>query len=447
MNTSLTKGKLLTRNVVYNLVGQGLPLVVAIFTIPVLIEGLGVERFGVLTLVWVLIGYASLFDFGLGRALTQLIATRIDSANEDIPPLIRAAIGAMMALGLVSALGIWELAPWISSILVDISDPLRHETANALRLIAFALPVIIVTTGLRGILEAYQQFVFINVVRIPLGLTTFLGPLVVLFFSTNLAYIVATLVLVRIITVGAFLFMCLRIVPTLATEHSIDPSHLKLLFSFGSWMTISNIVAPLMLYADRFIIAGLVSASAVAYYTTPYEVVTKLWIVPNAILGVLFPAFGLEFSRNTQRAKRLYHQSLKYIFLLLVPVVLLTLLFAEQGLKVWLDADFARHSTRIAQLLALGVLVNSLAQASATLVQAAGRPDITAKLHLLEFLPYLGYLWLLVSRFGIVGAATAWLIRVSLSCLVLSIVADRLFENSATPNFTEQRQKTYGDKV
>ena len=52
-------------------------VVVAIFSIPILIRDLGTDRFGVLALAWAIVGYASLFDLGLGRALTQLVAQKL----------------------------------------------------------------------------------------------------------------------------------------------------------------------------------------------------------------------------------------------------------------------------------------------------------------------------------------------------------------------------------
>jgi len=64
---NLTGGRRLARNVLWNLLGTGAPLLVAIVVIPVLIEGLGIERFGVLTIAWMVVGYFSLFDLGLGR--------------------------------------------------------------------------------------------------------------------------------------------------------------------------------------------------------------------------------------------------------------------------------------------------------------------------------------------------------------------------------------------
>ena len=66
----LTSGRLLARNTIWNLLGQVLPMVVGVVAIPPLVHSLGVDRFGVLSLAWIIIGYFSLFDLGMGRALT-----------------------------------------------------------------------------------------------------------------------------------------------------------------------------------------------------------------------------------------------------------------------------------------------------------------------------------------------------------------------------------------
>src|SRR5215471_7527755 len=88
-NVHLTSGRLLAKNTLWNLFGNCAPILVAVFCIPILIRTLGKERFGVLTLAWALIGYASLFDLGLGRALTQLVARKLGAGDEaEIPSLV-----------------------------------------------------------------------------------------------------------------------------------------------------------------------------------------------------------------------------------------------------------------------------------------------------------------------------------------------------------------------
>src|SRR5260370_8362504 len=72
----LTSGRLLARNTIWNLLGQLLPMAVAVVAIPPLVRGLGVARFGVLSLGWIVVGYFSLFDLGIGRAPPKLVADK-----------------------------------------------------------------------------------------------------------------------------------------------------------------------------------------------------------------------------------------------------------------------------------------------------------------------------------------------------------------------------------
>ena len=62
------------KNIAWNLAGLGGPLIVAALTVPALIRMIGMERFGLLALAWGLIGFAGIFDLGIGRATTQTIS-------------------------------------------------------------------------------------------------------------------------------------------------------------------------------------------------------------------------------------------------------------------------------------------------------------------------------------------------------------------------------------
>src|SRR5579864_1683912 len=114
-NGHLTSGRLLARNAVWNLVGNGAPMILAVVCIPILLRGLGKDRFGILTLAWALIGYASLFDLGLGRALTQLVAKKLGAGEEKgIPTLAWTSLLLMSLLGLAGTACILLISPWLA---------------------------------------------------------------------------------------------------------------------------------------------------------------------------------------------------------------------------------------------------------------------------------------------------------------------------------------------
>jgi O-antigen/teichoic acid export membrane protein len=427
-NGHLTSGRLLAKNTLWNLIGSAAPMIVAVSCIPILIRGLGRDRFGVLTLVWALIGYASLFDLGLGRALTQLVAKKLGAGEErEIPALVWTSLLLMLLLGLMGAAVVGLISPWLVHRVLNVPSELKRETLVSFYLLGLSVPVVISTAGLRGLLEAHQRFGLISALRIPLGVFTFAGPLLVLPFSKSLVPVVTTLFAGRIAGCAVHLLVCLRVAPELRRSIVWERSVAGPLLRFGGWMTLTNVVSPLMVTLDRFLIGGLLSVTAIAYYATPYEVVTKFWMVPAALVGVMFPAFSTSSMQDHERTAFLFGRSVKYILLVLFPIVLLLIVLAQDGLTLWLGTEFARHSFRVLQWLAVGVFINSLAQVPFALLQGVGKPDLTAKLHLVELPAYLISLYWLTKTLGIEGAAIAWTARVAIDALVLFALVRRFF--------------------
>lgn len=405
-----------------NLVGHALPLVAALFAIPVLVETMGTERFGVLTLAWLVIGYFGLFDLGLGRALTQGVAERISETGDmRAPPVAWAALGLMFALGLVGSALLGATSPWLVRSVLTVPRDLQTETVTAFYVLAAALPAVVTTSGLVGILSAFQRFGTINAIRAPTVLLTYLAPLAIVPFSPSLVPVTWVLVLGRLAAFAANFIACRSILPPLRTARNAG-SDISSLLRFGAWMTVSNLLSPLLVYVDRLVIGATLSMAAVAYYATPYEVVTRLLVIPGALIAVLFPAFAATHKHDRERLGRLFTQGTKAVGLILFPMVLVVIAFASDGLRLWLGEEFEVASTPVLQILAIGVFVNGLAQVFFALVQGVGRADLTAKLHAIELVIYLPSLWWAIQAFGIVGAAVASTARVTLDAVLLLCV-------------------------
>jgi O-antigen/teichoic acid export membrane protein len=384
-------------------------MALALVTIPVLIAGIGTDRFGVLTLAWILLGYFSLFDLGLGRALTKLVAERLGQGQEcAIPPLVWTALWLMFAAGLVGTLSIGLITPWLVRDALQVAEPMREEAVGSFLLIAALLPFAISMVGLRGVMEAHQRFRAINIIKMITGFFTLAGPLFVLPFSRSLVAVVGVIAAGKLAAWLASLILCFRTVPGMGRRFTPRLELVGPLVRFGGWMTVANVINPIMVQMDRFLIGALVSTAAVAYYTTPYELVTKYWFLSHALLGVVFPAFATSFVRDQAQTGRLYGRVVKYVFLILFPLVLGTVALAPELLNAWLGAEFAGRSTFVLRCLALGVLLNGLSQVPSALLQGIGRPDLTALLHMVELPFYLAAALELIRTRGIEGAALAW---------------------------------------
>jgi O-antigen/teichoic acid export membrane protein len=419
LQTPLT-ARLLAKNTGFSIFGAAVPLLVAAVGIPYLIKGLGLERFGVLTLAWTLIGYLSLFDLGLGRALTKLIAEKYAlNLLKEIPGAFWDSILLLLGAGVFGMIVVAALTPWLVTHVIHASPALVHETRTSFYFIALAIPFVTVGTGLRGFLEAGQQFFYVSLVRIATGMLGFLGPMACLPFSHRLEPVIAALSITRIAALLLNFALCVRTFPALWHSRKIGTTPLRPLLTFGGWLSVSNLLSPIMVSMDRLMISGILSVSQVAFYVAPSEMMQKVLVLPFSLQTVMFPALSAALSRSAVEAQRLYRRSNDAILLGIFPITLVTVLFAREGLRIWLGERFSEHSSLTLQLLAVGILINAMGHIPSILVQSAGRPDLSAKIKLFEVPIYLAFTWWLIVHHGISGAAVAWVLRATMDTSLL----------------------------
>lgn len=418
---------LLAKNAILNFIGQVVPLFIGVATIPFIVRGLGVERFGVLALAWVVLGYFGLFNLGLGRATTKFVAEYLSQGKiRELPGLVWTSVGLQLLLGVFGGFLFASFVPLLVTGVFNIPPPLMGEAERSFFLLTASLPVVMATTGLRGVLEAGQRFDLVNLVRVPSSSLNFLIPVAAL--PLGLSGIVFLLIMAKLAAAFVYLIFCFRAFPFLRRAFAFQAKLIRPLFAYGGWVTVSNVVSPLLLYLDRFFIGSLLTMAAVTYYTAPYEMLTRLSIFPTSLMATLFPAFSaLGTAGAGEDLERFYLRSVKCLFLIMGPVVFILFLFAGEILWAWLGVDFVERSTLVFQILAVGVLVNSLAFVPFSLLQGLGRPDITAKFHLTELPIHVGLVWFLVRNMGIKGAALAWSFRVGLDAVLLFGASWRLY--------------------
>ena len=214
--------------------------------------------------------------------------------------------------------------------------------------------------------------------------------------------------------------------PELRAPVAVDRSEIRPLLAVGGWMTVSNVVSPLMVSLDRFVVGGVLSLAAVAHYATAYEAVTRLWLIPTVLLSVLFPALSATARMAPQRAAALFDRGARATLLAAVPAALAASAFAPEWLRAWVGPEFAAPTAALAQGLAAAVLVNIAGHLAFALVQAHGRADVTGRLHLAEVVPYAAALWFALHAFGAVGVVAAWGLRVTVDTGALLLAAARL---------------------
>jgi O-antigen/teichoic acid export membrane protein len=417
---ALTNDRLLRRNVVLNLAGWALPAAAALVSIPLLAKGLGAARFGLVALTWAAIGLFSIFDFGLGRVLTRLVADRLAAGHEeDLGDLVWSA--SWMLLGLTSLLAVIGvvIAPVLAARVLHVPPELRHEATGVLQLLAIAIPPLAHGVALRGVLEAGQRFGRVNQLRIPLGVASYAGPLLAIPLGADARIAVGIIVLSRIVYWLGHVPFLADIAPGISRPRAPKRAAVRELTQIGGWITVSNVVSPVIVSGDRIVVALALPIQASGWYGAAAEVATKQWLFSAALGPVLFAALSAALKTAPQRAAELAERAARITLLTLLPVVMVLAAFAEPGLKLWLGNAAGAEAGPVLRWLAIAVYVNAIAHAPYFLLQSGVDARAVAVVHLIELPLYFAALVGAAWRFGVQGIALVWLARMAIDCAIL----------------------------
>lgn len=373
-----------------------------------------------LAVAWLLLGYFGLLDLGLGRATAQSIAALRQGSDFERAQTFWTALILNVGLGIIIGLLVWPIAIYFFGSIFKVNEALLPEIQAAIPWLVIAVPITTLSGVLTGALQGQERFLELNSISI---IGTFLFQLLPLFASifwtVDLRVLIPIALLARLFALFMLFASCRRYVfkNHHATFLRTQAAHL---IRFGGWVTVTSLVGPMMVILDRFIIGALSGAKSVAFYTVPFQLAERSSIISSATASALFPRFT---NSTTSEENRLAVEAINALVVVMTPLTVLGILIMSPFLAWWITPDFANESAFVGQIILIGFWINGFARIPYAQLQARARPDLVAKCHLIEVLPYLALLYLGISTNGLIGAALVFAFRVSIDFLLLSYLS------------------------
>jgi O-antigen/teichoic acid export membrane protein len=431
----------IARNAAWAVTAQLLSLAVGLVALRVLLHALGSARLGIFTLALGFTGFSGLFDLGVGRALTQAVSSGLGAGRSraQVAALVWRTLPILTMIGVIWFVVLWLAAPWLIARAFGLRDALAAESLLGLRAMALSIPFALAASAALGTLEGLQEFRLLSLWRMPMSVIQFGAPGVMALVRPDVGWVIATLASTRVVWCVLWVGHLSRLLPR-ARDVRAPWSDMRRLLRFGGWLSVSNLISPLMVYADRFYLASVLPTTQIAYYTVSFDAASRLASLPQVATNVLFPALA-EARTRPEESGRLLLLAIRALLSMGLPATLAVAVLAKPALTVWLSPSFAGQASPVLQWIMIGVLVNSVAHIPYVLLQAYGRADLTARFHLME-LPLFGVtlVWA-VAQMGIVGAAIAWTMRVTLDAALLFAAALAL-HREIRPNLRTAAQWT-----
>ncbi|HZZ01664.1 oligosaccharide flippase family protein [Paraburkholderia sp.] len=390
----------IVKNIFINFAGAIAPTFISLVTVPAYIHLMGVERYGVINLVWTLIGYFSVLDLGTSLATENQISKARAAKDDSIECIFWSAWFMNLGTGIVGGLLVYLGAFLYITHGVKIEPAFQHEVMASLPWIAVAVPIANVSWVFAGAINGVERFTSFNINQ-TLGTALFqLLPLASIFcFSPSLAVVIPAAVVARLIAgvlLGAAAFRAIGIRRIRLPQWRVMVE----LFRYGRWMLMfsgANMIASTL---DRVLVGALMGARFVTYYATPQNLITRLNLLPIAMVRTLFPRLSAVSRAD---ADALAHSALAFLNGAFTPCVIVALFALKPFLTLWLGPTFAAAAP-VAGVLVLGVWLSGQCGILGILIQAQTSPAYVAGVSWLELPVFAGALWCGIHWFGIMGA-------------------------------------------
>jgi O-antigen/teichoic acid export membrane protein len=400
-------------------VGAQILLAAVLFvTTPYIALGLGAERYGLYTLLFLFLGYSTALDFGLSFALVKQVAehdpeterTEIDALTSTATT-VYASLAAAFVVALVFGRG------WIARTLLHAPADLVPVTEDAVLLVACAVPFATASTVFNALFRGLLRFEYVALFTVVNASAYAIGAAVLVSNGASLSAVIGLYAGVTAASALSQWAILHRLLPGFRPVPRFDVRRLRQLFGFGSFMAMNQVANIALLQLDRLVIGRVLSVAMAGYYAVPLAISQRLNLLGAATATVAFPHSSASMARGEVDDFRREHlQSARAVAWLTLAPTLAVMVLADLILAYWMSPEFAMHGTLVLRLLAFGILWISVASLDAVSIEGSGHPWVTSLFMVITGVANIVGLLVLTPRLGLGGAAAS----VTLSLLALA---------------------------
>ncbi|HST78404.1 MAG TPA: flippase [Verrucomicrobiae bacterium] len=408
-HTSATR---LVQNTASNFAGQLIITVLAFFSTPYITHKLGASQYGALSLLMVYLFAFSLLNLGMNASLVKYLAELLPKKQtEEMQQYLSTSLTVLVGIGAGIAVLVFILAGMIVRHCFNGSANLAPSTVLALRIasVAFILQFLIQVAS--SIPAAAQRFEIINLVRAGSEALRIIVTVVLLALGFGLPSLMAVVIFASLCACMAYALTSRRVIPGLQLHPGFSHRHLRSLLRHSRYVLVVNLSNQLVGTMDNFLIGAFLPIANVAYYAIAYTLAQRLWTFVGNLISVVFPAASAFAGAEKQdQVKELYLRGMKVAAAAGCFPALALSIFSRPFLLYWLGPDYAKQGAVVLSLLALGFLVNSFTYVPYQVLQSTHYANTAAKGSIVYGAMNLTLFFLLIPRFGIIGAAVAFLL-------------------------------------
>ena len=414
-------------NSVSNVLFYVIQVAVVFFVSPLMVHGLGDDRYGAWTLVNSVTAYLALADLGIGAAVLRYVARFAGLHDEEAInrvfstslSMFACAGGAVLAATLALVL-FWQSPFGMTG---DLARDMRWMLAMFGANLSILLPMGIYKTVLMGL----GRYPIVNVIRISTLLLRNAGFVLVLHLGGGLREIAATIVATSLLDQAWCPLAAHHYLPSLRFSFSfIDWITLRTIWGYSAFVFLSVIVGKVGTESNALVIGIFLPTVAVAYF----GIAASLWVQAGdglrAAIAVLTPAVSKWEGLGDRGAiSRLLTTGTCYLLYLTAPIQIGLFFLGRAFIALWMGPKYVNLCYPPLAILALSLTPAMAMAMSARILEGVGKVANLFWTNVVQSLLTLSMSLVMVGLLGIRGVAWATALPLAVQSIVVIAIACR----------------------
>jgi len=402
--------KIAIKTASYNLAGFSVALVIRFVAVPIVVNKLGINLYGVYSFIAVLLGFTSILEFGFSTAIVKFLSQYKDTDTKLANKTLIMGLSWLIFVGLAGSAFMFFGAEFLVRAFVKPDASTVELAVKAIKIASIGFTFGMVNSALTGVLKAYLRYDLTNIINVAKIIITYTAILIFLFSGYGLTAMVSVSVLANMGSMIIYFVTARKVSDVLYIYRSanyLDSGIAKMIFSFSFFIGVNNVLSTAYFRMDKFIVGNILGASYIGYYSLAFLVSSMVMTINGLIFSFLFPHISNLFSTERERMGFYFSKSMKYA---VATSALLAFNISAVGnflLIVVMGRDFYSHIPYVIPIMASLFYFSGIGVVPYHFYNAHGKPKINLISTGIGVGLYLAGCIFLTKRYGITGTASS----------------------------------------
>ena len=437
MNDNIPLSKIIVKNSFFRIANFVSKFLIAFVITPYMVHRLGMELFGVWTILSVVVTYAHLSDMGIGRTLIIFVSKYHSKGDiKALSEIITSALGMYVIFGGFSFLVLYFAQPFLINNIFKIPLEFAQDAFFVYKGVLAIFLFNLVFSVFQSTINGLQRMEITNTIKICTSIINAVGIFIVLELGYGIKGLIITSGVTSLIGVLSNYYFFRRITTRIKFfPLIIKKTRIKEILKFSINVELSYIFRMLLDPLNKILIGYFGSLSMLTYYEIGWKIISLIIGLFRSLMGSILPALTKVATKDgSDSVKYLFHYSSKYVSFLAIPGFALVFILSRHFIEAWMGPGFETSIVTL-QILIFPYLINILMTPAMLSIQAIGFPKYAMRLMFIRGLLnlILGYIFILL--FGYIGLIVAHAIAVIISAMYMEIIFHRIIRASMKKTF------------